>query len=688
MRRSHSIVNEPLPNQEELRERWTRMGMLRLAAIVAVLSAPGVGFAQPPAVVKVDEAKLKEIAARADKLALKIADLRRKNVRDPQLAEIEVFAKAVDWAVRHNEFYHKDSGDWALEALDAGLIRAGQAGQGEVPWMQETGHAVVRAYRSQIDGSVQPYAVTYPADYGKQADKRWRVDVVLHGRDAVITEIKFLHEHNGTRAAPKDQDFVKIDIFGRGNNAYRWAGEMDVLEAEDNFLAVERLLGRDLRINRGRIILRGFSMGGAGTWHLGLHHPDRWCVLGPGAGFTTTHGYVKDMPEKLPPYQEPCLRIYDAIDYAENAFHVPIVAYGGTNDPQLQAARNIEARLKPLGIPMTLLVAPDEAHRMPPEWQRRAEEKYASLSAKGRAEYPSHVRFVTYTLRYAHCEWVHLLGLDRHYERTFVEGTSNENGFNLKTVNVRALSLDLPPGSSRQNVIVAIDGQRLETRPYLNSVSGTLHVYLQRREGQWHIVLPEKLLTDATRHMQKTENLQGPIDDAFMGPFLCVVGTGEPWNPVVHKYAEDSLKRFQQEWDKFLRGELPVKKDADITPEDLVNRHLILFGDPASNSLIGQALDTLPLKWTKEQITLGGKRYSSAEHVPALIYPSPFTPRRYVVINSGHTFHAAEFNGTNALLYPRLGDYAVLKLAPTSKDPLATNVAEAGIFDDAWQLPR
>src|SRR5207245_1142766 len=40
-------------------------------------------------------------------------------------------------------------------------------------------------------------------------------------------------------------DFVRLDIYGRGNNAYRWAGETDVLEAIDAFFGVERGLGRE-----------------------------------------------------------------------------------------------------------------------------------------------------------------------------------------------------------------------------------------------------------------------------------------------------------------------------------------------------------------------------------------------------------------------------------------------------------
>jgi hypothetical protein len=46
-----------------------------------------------------------------------------------------------------------------------------------------------------------------------------------------------------------------------------------------------------------------------------------------------------------------------------------------------------------------------------------------------------------------------------------------------------------------------------------------------------------------------------------------------------------------------------------------------------------------------------------------IVYPNPLNPRRYVVINSGHTFGEDDFRGTNAWLYPRLGDYSVLTAA-------------------------
>ena len=188
--------------------------------------------------------------------------------------------------------------------------------------------------------------------------------------------------------------------------------------------------------------------------------------------------------------------------------------------------------------------------------------------------------------------------------------------------------------------------------------------------------------------MQKFNGLQGPIDDAFAESFLCVRGTGKPRHDAVWKFTEENLKRFRTEWAKFLRGELAVKDDIDVSEDDIANRHLILFGDPGSNSLVAEVLDGLPLTWTQESITLGGKTYAAAEHVPVLIYPNPLNSSRYVVLNSGHTFHAADFLGTNALLYPRLGDYAILKPAPTEKDPLAASVVTAGLFDDFWRVKK
>lgn len=661
--------------------------LLPAVCLTVALAAAAPPKDAPPAPPPPDAETLKALTDQAKKLDTQIGILRRQGASDPALADVEIYHKAAEWIFKHGEFGQKGAGPEAVrQALDRGQLRANQQARGEAPWLYQTGQAVARAYRSRVDGSVQPYAVTFPADYGKDKIRRWRLDVVLHGRNDDLTEVAFLNQHDGSHAAPADQEFIQIDIFGRCNNAYRWAGETDVDEAVENFLSVEMYLGRGPLIDHSRFVLRGFSMGGAGTWHLGLHRPSQWCVIGPGAGFTATHGY-RGLPDKMPPYQEACLTIYDAVDYAENAFDVPVVAYAGSDDPQLQAARNIEDKLKPAGIPMTLLVAPGLKHEFPAEWQKKAEAEYEKHLVTGRPEQPEHVHFVTYTLKYPSCDWVEILGLDHHYQRALVDAERSEKGLTVKTENVRQLHLGMGRGALREATPVAIDGQDLKVVPY-QSPTGELQLYLERRDGKWGDVLPERLYTERQRTLQKVAGLQGPIDDAFTNSFLCVLGKGKPWNDAVHDYADAELARFQEEWSKYMRGDLPVKSDEDVTPEDIATHHLILFGDPGSNSLLAQAMPGLPIQWTKDKVTWKGKEgrvYPAAETVPVLIYPSPFASNRYVVVNSGHTFHADDFKGTNALLFPRLGDYALLKLVGAKKDPLAVEVQEAGIFDEVWR---
>lgn len=653
------------------------------AYVLAELIAQAQDFKPSPSKAP-DAASLKTIADKTARLGKAVTSLRKQGVGEPWLADVEIHHQAAQWIVQHDEFFQPESTAWTLEALDRGLLRAALAAEGRFPWAHAVGHAVVRAYRSRIDGSVQPYAVTLPAAYGKDPNKKWRVDVVLHGRDKNLNEVKFLHQYNGDKAAPAEQPFLQISIYGRGNNAYRWAGEADVFEALDHFLGVEAALGRGKLIDQDRIVLRGFSMGGAGTWHLGLHWPDRWCVLGPGAGFTTTHGYIKNLPAKLPEHQEACLRIYDAVDYAENAFNVPVVAYSGAKDPQMQAAVNIESRLKQAGIPMTHLIAPDLEHKFPPEWQQKAEALYAKHVARGRPEYPARVRFVTYTMRYPSCHWVEVLGLDKHYERAVVDAERTESGYAIKTTNVRAVHLTLPAGPP-QELTVKIDGETLTPRPWLHQ-NGSYHVYLTRRDGRWSSTLPQRLITERAQRPQKTTGLQGPIDDAFTDSFVCVRGTGKAWHAGTQHYADATLKRFEAEWAKYWRGHLPIKDDTEVTNDDIAGKHLILFGDPASNSVLGQVLDGLPLRWTKDVIALAGHKYSAADYVPVLIYPSPLNASRYIVLNSGHTFHAPDYQGTNALLYPRLGDYAVLRVAPG--EARGPEPVLAGLFDEFWRIAK
>ncbi len=176
--------------------------------------------------------------------------------------------------------------------------------------------------------------------------------------------------------------------------------------------------------------------------------------------------------------------------------------------------------------------------------------------------------------------------------------------------------------------------------------------------------------------LHKRHGLQGPVDDAFVESFLCVRPTGSGTQATA--YGLETLARLQHDFSKWMRGEPRVKDDRAVTASDIANNNLILFGEPWSNRVIAKVISKLPVKWTKEEITVGGRTVSSSAHVAVLIYPNPLNPNRYVVINSGHTFSDADWRGTNANLYPHIGDYALVSLPDQS-------VVHSGYFDERWK---
>ncbi len=653
-------------------------------ALLAGLSC-SVAMAQAPAPAKrftPSDADLANLASKMDQLETLLNEAKAKflgddAVRGPDaLADAAVFLHAGRRIVRLGEFFQEDSAARTVEALKLGESRARDLAEGKHPWASARG-GVARGYVSKVDGSIQPYAVYVPEAY--DGSKKVRLDVVLHGRDASLTEVKFLLAHQG-KPMPEGESGLVLHVFGRGNNAYRWVGETDVFEAIE---AVKR----NYLVDDLRVVLRGFSMGGAGAWHLGLHHPSDWCAVEAGAGFSETKAYAK--LKELPDYQEKALHIYDAVDYARNAWIVPIAGYGGEDDPQKKASENIEEALKALGVTMKTeglvtkaegidflrVVGAKTGHRVDPESAKVLKAFRDDHAAKGLDLFPKHVRFVTYTLKYNDAEWLSAQGLFEHYKPATIEATIEGDVATVTAENVAVLGVERQAAET-----IKLDGQVL---PLRTAVRGLLpNVYFRKIEAGW-----ETLDYDQSRAFQentaggKRHNLQGPIDDAFTSAFLVVRPTGTPWNPNVGEWSKARIDRFVAEWAEFARAELPIKDDSQVSPEDIETKHLILFGDPGSNAVMARVIGSLPLSWTKTELSLGGK-FPSADHVPALIAPNPLNRLKYVVLNSGPTFGAKEFQGTNALLFPRLGDWAALRIGSRTE-----SAETSGFFDERWRMP-
>ncbi|MBS0261901.1 MAG: dienelactone hydrolase family protein [Planctomycetes bacterium] len=594
------------------------------------------------------------------------------------LPDAAIYVKAVDWILRHQEFYKPEYVAQARQALKTGTERTRfLANSREAPKWDQTPGKVVLGYRSAVDGSYQPYALTLPREFGQQPERRWPLHLVLHGRGATLNEVNFIHQHDGKPGNPQ-ADWIQLDVFGRTNNAYRFAGEADVFEALAD-------VKRRYRIDERRIVLHGFSMGGAGSWHLGLHYPSLWCSVGPGAGFVNFYQYQK-VTDPLPPYQDRVLSIYNPIDYTLNAYNVPICTYGGEKDEQLAASTEMVERATQLGITIKLLIGPGMGHAFHPESQKEFMAFHAERQKTGRPVYPGSrsIKFTTHTLKYNSCDWVTIHEMLQPYQAATVDAQADDEGrvLTVTTNNVGVLELGRDLASK-----VVIDGDEL---PLASAAEGLLPgVHFERAGDHWiTLTYNQSLAFPKNSDMHKRHNLQGPIDDAFMQPFVCVQGTGTPWNEAQAAWANWTLDRFVQEFDKWMRGRVTVVRDVDLLDETIMSENIILFGDPGSNSILAKVLERLPIRWTKTGIEALDLQVDPSTHGVSLIYPNPMNPRRYVVINSGHTFHAEDFQKSNAWLFPRLGDIAIQKFEKLETGVYRETVVKADIFNSFWGLPR
>lgn len=642
---------------------------LSLAGLIAAAVCGGRANAQPaaPEQSRAIESSLAELRSAIEPL---VADPRAEN----DLPDVQIYAKAAEWILRHNEFFKPEYVAHTSAGLKTGLSRAAQLARGAANWGKSPGRWIL-GYRSAVDASIQPYAVALPAAFGAEPEARWPLHVVLHGRGATLNEVSFIHAHDGKPTA-QDQDWIQLDVFGRTNNAYRFAGEADVFEA----LADVR---RRYRIDDRRVVLHGFSMGGAGSWHLGLHYPSLWCSVGPGAGFVNFYKYQK-IDVSLPFYQDQALSIYNPVDYTLNAFNVPICTYGGEKDEQLAASTEMVERAAKLGITIKLLVGPGMGHAFDPGSFGEFMAFHRERQKTGRTVYPGTraVKFTTSTLKYNTCEWVTIEEMGELYKPALVEASVDEakDVLKVKTDNVAVLQLGRDLADD-----VEIDGDRL---PLVSAAEGLLPgVYFENTGSHWSVLgYNASLAFPKNSETRKRHNLQGPIDDAFMQPFVCVRGTGAPWNEAHAAWSAWTLERFEAEFDKWFRGKVPIVNDADVTNELLAEKNVIVFGDPGSNSLLAKIAERLPVRWTREALEVNGRMYDPTTHGVSFIYPNPLNPRRYVVVNSGHTFHKADFEKSNAWLFPRLGDIAVQKFEKVDAGGYRETVEWADFFDGSWRL--
>jgi dienelactone hydrolase len=646
----------------------------------------------PPKGSEIPAADRESLTKELDLLGKEIQALKKSLELNPALLEllpdVEIYHKAVRYALEYDEFYiEKDKKDKvirddvkvAASQLKIGLERAKELRLGKPSWPTETG-LVVRGYRSKIDGSVQPYGLVIPSTYSPVGGGRFRLDFWWHGRGEKLTEVNFLDERNRSPGQFTPRNTIVLHPYGRYCNANKFAGEIDSLEALEH-------VKKHYSIDNYRIVARGFSMGGAACWQFATHYPSLFAAAAPGAGFSETPEFLNVFQnEKVSPawYEKKLWGMYNATDYAVNLNNLPVVAYSGEVDKQKQAADVMARELEKEEIELVHIIGPKTGHSYHPESKKEVNRLIDAHAQMGRGGFPYSVKFTTPTLRYNRSAWLKVTGLERHWDFGRITGAIIGVGIHVRTKGITSFMIDIPGEEVWVGVLnfplsITVDDEQFTLTKRRSDRS--IRVEFQKQDDKWDFLTPDA----KPKGLRKIPGLQGPIDDAFMDSFLMVKPTGKPLNEKVGKWVDSEMKHAVKHWRQQFRGDAPIKTDREISEADIANNNLVLWGDPSSNAVMAKVMGKLPVQWTEKLVKLGESSHAAENHVLVLIFPNPLNPAKYVVLNSGFTFREYDYLN-NARQVPKLPDYAIVDVntPPSSRYP--GKIVQAGFFGESWEV--
>lgn len=495
----------------------------------------------------------------------------------------------------------------------------------------------ITTFPSAVDDTDQPYGLFVPKGYTPA--KRYPLVVMLHGSMSDHrTDLKRLFGR-GT-AAGDGIDFLAVTPHARGWAGYQGLSERDVWDVLAD-------VKKRFSVDDDRIYLTGLGTGGGGAVWLALSKPGVWAAVAPVSALVP-RGVAPLMP---------------------NGANVPWKIFQGAADPLVKRehTRGLVDELRATGANVEYVEYTGVRHNA---WDLayRNSAIFAWFATHKRDRYSNWVRFVTDTYRNTGVNWLRFVH--------FTPGTLAEadarftapKQLEIETKNLDALELDVAAHPMNQGsgfLRIRIDRTLLTTATRKT-------VNLSRSPRGWI------LRAAPPRPGEKMAGLEGPIADSLISRHIYVYGTlDSPPPPEVLKRKRDA--EYAADWNRAKNNILvsfEVKADAEITPKDRKESHLILFGTRETNEVIAQLAPKLPM------------RLSPAAADYGLIYITPSETGRYVVVNSGLPWwtrvDSMEIDGHQSVPAPfqilsRYGDFALFRGA-------GDKVLVEGRFDQHWRL--
>jgi predicted peptidase len=120
------------------------------------------------------------------------------------------------------------------------------------------------------------YLLFLPKGYEPKADKRWPLMLFLHGAGERGTNIWKVATHGPPKNVATNPDFPFILVSPQCPEHQVWSKDV-LLGLLDDIIA-------HYAVATNRVYLTGLSMGGYGTWDLGLTYPEKFAAIVPICG--------------------------------------------------------------------------------------------------------------------------------------------------------------------------------------------------------------------------------------------------------------------------------------------------------------------------------------------------------------------------------------------------------------------
>ncbi|HEY2903188.1 MAG TPA: PHB depolymerase family esterase [Polyangia bacterium] len=431
------------------------------------------------------------------------------------------------------------------------------------------------------------YALLVPRSY--TPDRPWPLLLALHG--AFSNHVENLQRVLGGKdlqSSQVDAPMLVLSPLGGGElMAYDGLGEEDVLGA----LAAVR---RDYNVDADRIYLTGLSMGGGGTWTIGLHHPDLFAALVVVCGVVDPRQWIPEADRAL--YDLPAMERAIPTAIAENAVNQRVFIYHGDADPVVPVsdARQMVERFRSLGWlnkSVSYFELPGVAHNA---WDiaYHGDNVFHLLADVRRDPFPEHVWFKTASLHYQNAYWARIDRIDSGTALAELDARQHDGAFVVRLANASGFSLLLPAAAIAPAKVVTV---QVQDGPggnggtlVFNGPAGEGAFSFARDGGHWHRVAAPVSGAPPAHAAVGLASRSLPRQ----GLHVYVYGTDcPPATMQAAKHLADALA----DWGPGVRARFTVVADRDVTAQMRRQFHLVLIGDRKINRLTRELAARAPL---------------------------------------------------------------------------------------------